>query len=336
MERPETLAMVSLGINVAPGLGILNTIENDVHFRGHFGIVNGGLSEVLYVPETRSGVVIMINSINVFARSRVLELLQAYLAQGVERPATVPVASVDPELLEHYGGYYLEDSPSSERMRFLHDFTNLLHVTFTGKGMIARNVVYGFIEHWVAQTGRTFRQEGHPEPMLAMFRAQDGEIVMQSKWGTLRKVSTFRALAPLVIGAVCILLMLSSLIGGLIWAVRMPFRRRQATDSTLIRLLPMAASALFFGIVVAMAGAINLQGLWGPWGAPTPQSIAALVAGIAFLVLSAVGVISIFRHHCVAMNRLVYWHSALVSVACLTVAGYLWYWEAIGVPIWWL
>jgi len=334
LERPETLAMVALGIKVAPGAGMLNTIENGVHFRGHFGIVNGGLSEVLYLPETRSGVVLMMNSLNELARARVLELLQTYLVQGVPRPAAAPVASVDAELREHYQGYYLEDSPASERMRFVHDFTDVMQVVFTDNGMIARNVFSGYAEEWIAQTGRTFRQQGQAEPMVAMFRAQDGEIVMQSKWGTLRKVSTFRALAPLAVGALSIFLMLSSLIAGAVWAVKKLFWRDPAAVATSIRLLPMVASMLFFMIGFTLVGAMNLQGLWGGWGAPTAESIAALVVGIAFLVLSVMGVVNLVRQRRPATGRFVYWHSALVSVACLTVALYLLYWQAIGIPVW--
>jgi CubicO group peptidase (beta-lactamase class C family) len=334
LERPETLGMVAFGVNIAPALGMLNTIEDGVHFRGHFGIVNGGLSEILYIPEQRTGFVVMMNSLNEFARSRVLEVLQAYLVQGVPRPKATPAVQVAPRLRADYEGYYIEDSPTSERMRFVKDFTDLMHVRFTERGMIARNVTMGYAEKWEAQTGQTFRQPGHAEPMVAMYRAQDGEFVMQSKWGTLRKVSTIRAFAPLVLGAVSVLLMLSSLVAGMIWLAKQHFRPAAPVNAPSIYLLPMAASTLFIAIVAVLSGGMNLQSLWGPWGHPGMESFAALFVGIAFLICSMASVVNVFRYRRNAVQRVSYWHAAMASGACLLVAGYLLYWKAIGVPVW--
>jgi len=336
LERPETLAMVSFGITVAPGFGMLNTIENGVHFRGHYGIVNGGLSDLLYIPETRSGVIVMINSLNPSARGRILGLFIAYLAQYGPQRTQPPEVSVDPELRNHYEGFYLEDSPSLERFRFVSNFTSLTSVAFTEKGMITRNFVSGFEQNWAAYTGRTFRLAEDPEPTVALFRAEDGAILMQSKWGTLRKVSAIRAIAPFVIGGGSVLLMLSSLLAGLVWMIRALLARQPSAVPPSLHLLPMSASALFFGICLVWAGAMNLQSLWGPWGRPTPESIAALAFGVAFLVCSVLSVVNVLHRRGVAMNRIAYWHCALASGACVTVAGYLLYWRALGVPSWWL
>jgi CubicO group peptidase (beta-lactamase class C family) len=334
LARPETLAMVSMGIRVAPGAGMLNTIENNVHFRGHYGIVNGGLSELLYIPDARSGVVLMMNSLNEAARTRILWLMQGYLSQSMGRPSTKPAVNVDPELLQNYAGYYLEDSPVSERMRFVPDLTGVLRVDFSEQGMITRNVLHGYTEEWIAHTGRTFRQPGHAEPMLAMFRAQDGELVMQSKWGTLRRVSAVRALAPLLIGGLSIVLMVSALLLGALRLLRMLARRGQSSGARAVALLPMVASALFVVIAVALAGTQNLASVWEGWGEPGAKTWLALLAGIAFLVVSLASVINVVRRRNAQVGRAAYWHAALVSVASLTVAVYLSYWHAIGVPIW--
>ena len=335
LERPETLAMVALGVNIAPGLGMLNTVENNVHFRGHYGLVNGGISDLLYIPESGSGAIVMMNSINTPARDRVLMLLQAYLAKTVKRPAVPKAAHLESDLIDHYAGYYLESSPSSERMSFIRDFTGLMHVTFFKDEMFARNFVAGYEERWEAYSGQTFwRAGGDPEPMLAMFREQDGDIVMQSKWGTLRRVSAFRALAPPVIGVASIALMLLSIVVGLAIAARRLVRRR-ASGFRLIWLPPMIASVLFFAIARIAMSATNIESLWGPWGAPTIQSMTALVVGLTFLLFSVGGVASAYYHRHAAINRFVYWQSALASIACLIVASYLLYEKVIGVPTWW-
>jgi hypothetical protein len=335
LERPETLDMTALGIKVAPGPGMLNTLERGFHFRGHFGIVNGGLAEVMYLPDRRSGIVMLMNSMNERARYRVLNVLMSYVTRGASRPAAATPAPIDPKLIEDFAGYYLEDSPTSERMRVAGDFTGVMQVSFTANEMAVRNQLSRLTERWIADNVGTFKRKGDTEAMLAMFRSQEGELVMQSKWGTYRKVPALRALAPLVIGGVCVLLMLTALVAALVWLVRVALRRPPKFGSLWVRSLPVIASALFFLTALVAASAMNLQGLWGPWGRPTLPSIAAWLIGVTFAALSLLSVILVTRHRH-TMGRIAYWHASMVSVACVIAASYLTFRHLIIVPTWYL
>jgi hypothetical protein len=92
------------------------------------------------------------------------------------------------------------------------------------------------------------------------------------------------------------------------------------------------ASTLSMG---AMFGLIffNREDIW-TLGNCSWVTVGIMLSSIAFAVTAAASVFVVYRERRAAMNRIVYWHSALVAFAVATDAMYLGYWGLIGLRLW--
>jgi hypothetical protein len=98
-----------------------------------------------------------------------------------------------------------------------------------------------------------------------------------------------------------------------------------------VRVMPLL-STLFFGAFWGLIFA-NQGNLWA-LGDCCAVSIAIMLSSIAFALTAAASFYLVYRHRRAPMNRIVYWHSVLVTIAVSAVAAYMGYWGLIGLRLW--
>ena len=110
-------------------------------YHGHNGGVNGGLTEMAYMPEYGVGYFYSINSGNGDAFSRVGKTIRAYITAKLQKPPLPPSASL-PSNAADYAGWYEPDSPRIEILRFVEKLAGISRVHFNDGKVL-------YVEPWV-------------------------------------------------------------------------------------------------------------------------------------------------------------------------------------------
>jgi len=339
MERTETLPSAKLGRVAGYGLYNQALFEGPFVFRGHGGAMTGGLAEMAYLPEQGHGYAVMINSGNGKALFRIAGLIRGYVVRGLIPPELPPAAPVPVELQRQYGGYYQSISP---RQQWLYPFLRLVSIqklSFTGEGLAI--VTHGLVrERWVSVSERLFRREQQSQASLALLPEDDGEVRIQCNRGTFRRVPALEVWAQVAGIVVVSVLTLSALAFAPIWGWRKAAGKLQDAGPLRVRFLPLLSAIWLLGFDALLA--LGLRGLIiGDrsdnlllLGAPSWLTVGILLTSVAFPLTTVWSLYVIYRERSAAMNRTVYWHSALVSVAMVAVAVYYAYWGLIGLRLW--
>jgi CubicO group peptidase (beta-lactamase class C family) len=340
MERAETLPSASLGTLAGYGLYNHALLEGPFVFRGHGGAIMGGLTEIAYLPDAGRGYAVMINSGNGHALYKIVKLVRHYVTRDLTPPTLPPAVSVPAELKQHYEGYYQAISP---REQWLYGFSRLLKIqklTFRDEGLSTS--IHGFRhEGWVPLSERLFRKEEQSVATLALLPDAAGDILIQrTEWETLKKIPGLQVWAQIVASAFIFALVLSSLLFAPIWGWKKFSGKLPNAEPLLVRVLPLSSAILLVTFDLLLA--VGLRGMITAnhvddtvvLGTPNWLTVSILGSSSAFPLAAAGSLYVLYRERNAPMNRLVYWHSLLVTTAVVAVAAYYGYWGLIALRLW--
>jgi CubicO group peptidase (beta-lactamase class C family) len=330
METTESLPTAKLGKFAGYGLYNYATLEGAFVFRGHNGGVEGGLTEMAYLPDYGRGYAIMINSGSGRALYEIGKLVRQYLIRDLTPPPLPPVASVPVEIQRHYAGYYQGISPRAQMFYAVERLINIAQLVFTTNGLTV--TAYNLHHYqWVPMTERLFRGKNQSVATLALLPDADGEILIQTTHGTYKQVSALRVWGQRVGIGVISLLMLSSPLFALVWGARKLLGKLRNGGPLSVRILPLL-STLSLGVFLGLVY-INWDDVW-TLGVCSWTTVGIMFSSIVFALAAAASLYVVYRERHAAMNRIAYWHSVLVALAVAAVAIYMGYWGLIGLRLW--
>jgi CubicO group peptidase (beta-lactamase class C family) len=339
METTQTLPSAKFG-NVA-GYGLYNWARFDgaFVFRGHSGAVNGGLTDMAYLPEYGRGYAVMINSGNGRALYQIAELARQYVVRDLTPPALPPAASVPAELQRHYAGYYQGISPRVQLFYPLGRLLNIKRLVFTtaaGLSITTYNLHY---EQWVPMTERLFRRDDQSAATLALLPDADGETLIQCNSETFKKVSAWLVWGQRIGIGLIVLLMLSSPLFALVWGSRKLMGKLPDAGPLSVRVMPLLSTVLLMATFGLLATVCRM--IFGDYvtaltalGVPSLLTVSIMLLTVAFPAATAASLYVAYRERSAAMNQVAYWHSVLVAAAMAAVAIYMGYWGLIGLRLW--
>ena len=323
METPQTLPAAQLGLFTVYGLYNYVTCDGPFVFHGHNGGVNGGLSEMAYLPKYGRGYAFMINSGNTTTLSRISTLVRHYVTRGLTPPSLPFAVSIPPYVQQHYAGYYQNISPRKQSQQGLLRLFYVSKLNFTTNEL--HTTMFGIHrERWIGVADRLFRKVDQSAPTLALLPDNNGEVLIQTSQGTFKKVSGFRVWGQLFALIILCLVIASRVLLGLIRGALRLFGKRFNGGPFSVRRLPMISIILlgiFFGLF-----AISRGDIW-TLGTRSWISIGILLTSTAFPIAAAASLYAVYRERSAPMNRLLYWHSVAVAIAVCIVANCTW---AIG------
>ena len=201
MESPTSTWAAKDGMKAGYGLSNFWSVEEGFVYHGHDGGIEGGLTEMSYMPDYGLGYFYSINSESGSADEEIGKTIRAYITKGLEKPALLPVASLPADAAD-YAGWYEPDSPRVELTHFLGRLVGLSRIQFRdGKlfmtGLGAQN------DEYLPVTGRQFRHVSKKDPPspVATFEListnPEGRFVQDSLEGrTMKQVPGWFAIVP--------------------------------------------------------------------------------------------------------------------------------------------
>ena len=333
-ETPTRTWQAQQGLKAGYGLSNYTSIHDGFVYHGHNGGVEGGLTDMSYLPEYGVGYFYSINSGNGGAFEKIGDAIRAYITHGLTKPA-VPAAAPLPADAQQYAGWYEPDSPRSE---FMHGIERLgLHrVQFAGGNLVLTNLIGTDNDSFVPVSGNQFRylsKKDPPEPIATgAFIAPNAEGRFVFLGGTWKQVPTLLALAEVAATAWFVLAFAAIVLYAPFWLIGGLFKKRRRPAERAIRLWPLIA-------VVSLAAsvgifALSISDLLNRLGNFTVWSLGLFLCTLLFAVASLASALALWLAREQPVRKGVRWFSMAVTAALLIVTAYFAYWGFIGIRLW--
>jgi len=334
IETPTRTWEAQQGLKAGYGLSNYTSFYDGFEYHGHNGGVDGGITDMSYIPEYGVGYFYSINSANGAAFGKIGDAIRAYITRGLTRPP-VPAAAQLPADAQDYAGWYLPDAPRNELSHFLTNLLGLSRVRFGGGNLLVTSL--GEIDQpFVPVSGNQFRylpKKDHPEPVAtAMLLAPNAEGRFAFIGSTMRHIPTWLAMSQIGLTVYFLLAFLSILLYAPFWIFGGLIKRRRRPAERAMRLWPLIAAlslAAFVGIFVASGSdAITRLGNLTVW------SVGLFLTTLIFGAACLASVVALWRARRQEIRRFVRWYSMTVTAALTIAALYLAYWGVIGIRTW--
>jgi Beta-lactamase len=336
MESPASTWAAKDGLKYGYGLSNYWSVRKGFVYHGHDGGVEGGLTEMAYMPEYGVGYFYSTNTGNQDAFDKMGKAIRGYVTRNLVRPTLPPEAP----LLSHasdYAGWYEMDASRIEVTHFLDRLAVLAWIHFKN-GKLLLSYLGGLNDTFVPVTGTQFRHVSHkkgalPDPVA------DVELLTPNEEGrfveagvTLKKIPTWFAIGEILIVFYAVLCMLSVLVYAPFWMIGGLIKRRRRVAERGMRVWPLVAVLSLVGSVSIIVVSVN--DLIERFGSVTPWSASLFFLTIAFAVASVAAAISLWRVPVEGVRRGVRWFSVAITVGLLIATAYLAYWGIIGLRTW--
>jgi CubicO group peptidase (beta-lactamase class C family) len=334
MEIPTRTWQAQQGLKTGYGLSNYTSFHDGFEYHGHNGGVNGGITDMSYMPEYGVGYFYSINSANGVAFDKIGKAIRAYITRSLQRPP-VPAAGQLPANAGEYAGWYEPASPRNEFSHFLERLLGMSRVRFGGGNLLLTNI--GQIDQpFVPVSGSQFRylpKKDHPEPVAtALLLAPNAEGRFAYIGGTMKRLPTWFALAEIALVVWFLLAVVSILLYAPFWIIGGFFKKRRRPAERAMRLWPLIAvlSLLAFVGLFILAGNDVMARL----GNLTIYSFGLFLTTLIFGVASLASAVALWLARKQEIRMSVRWYSIAVTSALLIAALYLAYWGVIGIRTW--
>jgi CubicO group peptidase (beta-lactamase class C family) len=334
METPTTGIAARHGMVDGYGLGNYSTAHQGYRFHGHDGAIDGFMASYGYSPEHGVGYALMINAGNWEALQKMQKIVLEYLCLDWPKVTSPPPERSDDEDLARFEGFYEPYTPRLEQSRFLFRLLGIRRITAGDGSLHFSELLSEPQEYLRGQFPDSFRRDEEPGPSILFF--EDGaEMYVASanlQLGNLRRLPSWQFWGQSIAILYCASAVLSAIVFPLIWLPRMMLGYVRGPKYLSVRVLPLLAVLSIFGIVLFIL--LNMSDPTESLGKPTVWSIGLCVLTWLFAILTTASLVQVLRARNWPLNRWVWRHALLVSIANACVLLYLAYWEVIGIRTW--
>lgn len=331
MEVPRSTWAARAGITTGYGLASGSLIRDGFVWRGHSGDIQGGLSELWYVPEHGIGYFTSINSGNGFDSFRIGQAIRRYLTRGLPSPPVPPPAQL-PANAGDFAGWYEPASPRMQLLFFVERLRGLARIRFEDGRLTYRagSDSRTYVPVDAAQFRRVYPSGPQdPVPTFTLLQTDEGRFIqMGTDPETLRRVSI--GYVGLALGLVTYVLLsfAAIVIYAPVWIIA-AVRHRAPTAYVSLKIWPLVSvlSLLAAGFSIALS-ADPIAGL----GNFTTLSAGLWLATLVFALGAIAHVIVLWRTPPRARAGRAF--SIAVAPALLIACGYFGYWGILGLRTW--
>lgn len=336
MEIPTTTWAAQQGLKAGYGLYNYWNIQNGFVYHGHNGGVEGGLTEMGYMPDYGVGYFFSINSGSGDAFERFSKAIRAYITVKLQKPAVPPVAAL-PATAADYAGWYEPNSPRIEMIHFLDQLLGISLVRFESGKLLLRRWG-GWHETFLPLAGMQFRyvpKKESPDPVATvelLSPHSEGRFIQFSAMNTMKKIPAALAILQIILTAFVVLAIVSIVIYAPFWILGGLSKKRRRPAERAMRIWPVIAVlslAAFVGIFIICGDDVISR-----LGNLTVWSAGIFMATIAFAVASVASAIVVWSRPLATVRKSVRRFSMVVTTALLIATVYFGYWGIIGLRTW--
>ncbi|HTS69860.1 MAG TPA: serine hydrolase domain-containing protein [Terriglobia bacterium] len=337
MEVPTRTWAAQEGLKAGYGLSNYASMHDGFVFHGHDGGVEGGLTEMAYLPEYGAGYFYSINAGNGDAFEKIGKAVRGYVTRGLQKPplpAVVPLAAN----AATYAGWYVVDSPRVEMLHFFERLLGLAYVRIKG-GKLFLSALGAMNMAFIPVTGTQFRrvdkkESSEPVATLALLATNPEGRFIQLAGGmqTLRHIPVWLGWAQVALVAWVALAIVSILVYAPFWLLGGLSKKRRRPAERAMRAWPLVAVLCVVAVVGIFIGVSGNE--ITRLGNMTGWSLGIFLGTLLFAFACLAGAVGWWRAPRQEVRVWVRRYSAAVALALLIAAAYLAYWGIIGLRTW--
>jgi CubicO group peptidase (beta-lactamase class C family) len=340
MEVPTRTWAAKKGLKTGYGLSNYWSIHEGFVYHGHDGAIDGGLTEMAYVPDYGVGYFYSINAGNGDAFEKIGKTIRAYVTRELQKPSLPPLGPPSTNAAA-YAGWYEPDSPRIEITHFIERLMGLAWVHFEdGKLLLTslgeRNQVFLPV---IGTQYRYVPKKGLPDPVatveLLTPNAEGQFIQIGGGTVTMKHIPAWFAIAEIVLAVWVVLAIVSVLAYAPFWLLGGLSKKRRRPAERGMRGWPLfAVLSLVAFVVIFMLASDDPISLISRLGNLTGWSAALFLATVAYAVASVASAVALWRAPKQEVRSRIRRYSTAVTLALLIAAAYLAYWGIIGLRTW--
>ncbi len=331
MERVASTPAAAAGQEIGYGLHNYSSTHKSWVYRAHSGGVNGGLTELAYLPEQKLGYVFMINSGNGAAFRKISDLIRDFQTRGLATPVIADGGDITDEHRE-LAGYYATINSRQQISYFLDRVFDVQKIWFEDNKLMRKALLGGETSAYFAISPSLYMSEEYGVSSLSQVIDPLAGQVIHAGTLVMQPASLVLVFGQLSVAALWGLSIALSIVFLLIWGVRRWRGKIAPGPAIRIRVWPLLA-----GLTVILFVWMFILGMSDPFktlAAPTVISVTVMLATLAFVVFALLGARASVIYRNAEMNRATYWFSAISSGLHVMIALYLAYFGVIGVMTW--
>jgi len=334
METPTRTWEAQQGLKAGYGLSNYTSIHDGFVYHGHNGGVNGGLTEMSYLPEYGVGYFYSINSGNGDAFGKIGDAIRAYVTRSLQRQP-VPAAAPLPADAQQYAGWYEPASPRNQVTYFLERLLGIQRIRFAGGDLLLSSMSERD-QPFVPVSGEQFRylpKKDHAEPIATgalITPHAEGRFVFLG--GTLRRIPTWLAIGEIAMVAWFLLAFIAILLYAPFWIIGGFFKKRRRPSERSMRLWPLFAVLTLLAFVQIFK--LSSSDILNRLGNVTVYSVGLFLTSLLFALFSLLSLLAMWKARKQPTRSYVRWFSFAVTPALLIATAYLAWWGVIGIRTW--
>src|ERR1035437_6758497 len=334
METPTRTWQAQAGLKSGYGLSKHTSIHDGFVYYGHNGGVDGGQTDMSYMPEYGVGYFYSINSGNGDAFGKIGDAIRAYITRNLTRQP-VPAAGSLPTDADKYAGWYQPVSPRMKMTYFLERLLGVSRIRFAD-GKLLQTSLGSIDQPFVPVSGEQFRyvpKKGAAEPIATvMLLAPNAKGRYVYIGETLRRIPAWFFFTEAALVCWFLLALVSIILYAPFWIFGGLIKKRRRPAERAMRLWPLIAvlSLLAFVGCFILAGSDAITRL----GHITIYSFGIFLASLLFGLATLASVWALWRARKHEIRKSVRWFSLVVTAGLLIAALYLAWWGVIGMRTW--
>jgi CubicO group peptidase (beta-lactamase class C family) len=301
-ERPASWIGIRDGLSLGYGLHLYQQADSlGFIWTGHNGGVEGGISDLSYLPDDSVGYAFQTNTANGAAVSEITSLVRSFVTHGLRpRAAPPPTGRVSSSIRQSFSGWYRPVSPRIQAIALFERILGLTQVTVSDSGLRVAPVLGGATDYLAVDSLR-FRQRGQAVATLALTRDAANGRAFGMDGGSLgassERIGAASAIVQIGIAGLWLCAVALSLIamvfGAVRWMVRRVRHRTQtpATAAPLWRTAAVLTALLLVHLICLQLARSDLSA----FGTVSPLSVGMVLTGILFAVMALLGLLRALR-----------------------------------------
>ncbi len=323
MEHPESSLAARSGLVNGYGLANFSTPYKNFIIYGHNGGVNGGLSNLGYLPNEKVGYVLMINSDSSEGLEELTQRVRRFITYGRSGPKLPKVKSVNDSVINDYSGYYVATNPRSESDYFAEYFLGQVNISFEKDKVSFSNREN---EVYVPVGNNRFRLDNESAATMILLRDQDG-VAIEKNGTYYSKISAFEYYSALFFSNAMILLIILNVLWAFIWSVRRFSKKIERGAAMQVRVWPFLSSFIVSLIfILVLMGSEDLSAL----ATVSIYSIGIMVLTYLYFFTSLIGLLQNIRYITAKVNPITKIFGFISSIVFFVMAIYLANFGVIG------
>jgi hypothetical protein len=336
MESATSTWAARDGLKASYGLSNYWTTYDGFVYHGHNGGVEGGLTEMAYMPDYDVGFFYSINSGNGVAFGKVGKLIRAYIIRNLKKP-DLPTVGLMPATAAAYSGWYEVASPRVQLMHFIDRLSAISRVSFDHDKLLLTSL--GGTQVYVPIVGQQFRRVPKKDPSepiatLALLTPNEEGRFIQLGLGmmTMKRIPAWFAIVEIAATGFVVLALISILLYAPFWIFGGLSKKRRRPAERAMRIWPLVTVLSLIGAMIVFM--LSSDEMIESLGNLTGWSAALFLLTIVFAVSSLFSAVAVWRSPKQGVRSSVRIYSVVVTVALLIATVYLAFWGIIGLRTW--